>query len=82
MSTIELTPNYQAMFTRFNDCAIAELRHLARLKNPTRSQVYAFISVFRVALGCATSEAEIVKLREGLDAGANEMFEKVQEDQE
>ncbi len=80
MKTIEITPNYAAMFSRFKDCSRSALDYLSRkpMALDDREAIYEFISTFRVAFGSVTSQADIDALREMFDKGANAMFAKVE----
>lgn len=77
--TITIAPNYPAIFERFMQDAMLHLNHLAEESQDifSRKEVYDLVASLRIALGSATNVAEIVKLREQFDAGAEKMFAEV-----
>lgn len=82
MKTIEITPNYAAIFARFSERTRHALENLSKKQTPTRADMYEFISMFRIALSAATSETDIMALRSMFDERANAMSERINQDRE
>jgi hypothetical protein len=84
VTTITVTPNYEAIFEQFRRDAQLHLNSFTynQKKTFTRSEVYAFVAAMRIALGAATTIPNIEALRTVLDDGGEKMFAVLQEEQE
>jgi hypothetical protein len=81
--TITIEPNYGNLFNQFLRDAMLHLNGMSRPHQPMleRRGVYDFIASFRIALGSATTVAQIVELRKQFDEAAEKMFAAVTHDQ-
>lgn len=82
--TIDITPNYDALFQRFKQAAISALEGFARksAKTLTRKEVYDFVCTFRIAMGAIKNQKMFEELRDEYDLAADKMFDQVVKEQE
>ena len=82
--TINIEPDYQALFNRFKRCAISTLESMSRksAKTFSRKDVYDFVCTFRIAMGTVRNLEQFVQLRDEFDKAADKMYEAIWNDQE
>lgn len=80
--TIVIEPNFDALFDNFSRDADIHLEKLVTLDAIERADVYRFIASLRVAVGCMTKNAQILKLREMLNERGSRMFEVLERERE